>query len=681
MTPDPSPPGSDVRPSVIICAYTEDRWDDLCAAVGSVRNQSVPAHELIVVIDHNDSLLTRARAAFADAQVLANRHEQGLSGARNTGVEIATGDVVVFLDDDARADRDWLARLLPWFDDPNVGGVGGLIEPAWDEGRPRAFPGEFNWVIGCSYTGLPEQAGPVRTMLGANMSFRRAPVIDASGFVSGIGRIGTNPLGCEETELCIRMSQRDPRMTFIFEPAARVQHRVPRARTSWRYFVRRCCAEGRSKAQVDARVGRRALETERVHAAKVLPRGVLRELGAALRGDIAGLWRAAAIVVGLAITALGYAAGKGTERAQAKQAKPTSPTRSEEHVRYDVHGIVGISVEADAPTAPLLAEMLEAFATDSDGPADLRVTGVERPLPRAAAAEHAFRYTEDALQLPHAQVRFTDDGTDVAGRGELLTTVIPLLDHLLVARGAAMIHAATLAYNGEGIAIGAWGGSGKTSTVAKFTARDGGAFMGDDWAMVSAAGDLLGYAKPMFMKAHHRALYPDLFSRKRKPLVPARILPMVNKVATAVHPVITKRPRLARITRRWSPEHWVVSPTTVFPADKIARRAPLRLGLFLDRYEGDEVTVEERTPAWLASRLVANFHAELPRQSQELLVAMASANLLSLEGFFGDKAAVIEKSLSGIPCYVLRVPIAWGADQASDAIVAQVVQLAGGSAG
>jgi len=106
---------------------------------------------VIVVVDDNPALLRRAGAHFHDATVLANRYRPGLSGARNTGAHAATGDVVVFLDDDARARSGWLARLLDGYRDPHVVGVGGRAEPMWQHGRPRWWPAEFDWVVGCSY--------------------------------------------------------------------------------------------------------------------------------------------------------------------------------------------------------------------------------------------------------------------------------------------------------------------------------------------------------------------------------------------------------------------------------------------------------------------------------------------------------------------------------------------------
>jgi GT2 family glycosyltransferase len=301
-----------LQASVLVCAYTLDRWDDLVDAVSSARHQSRPPREVIVVIDHNDELLERARTVFREATVVANRHEQGLSGARNTGVEEATADVVAFLDDDAVAEHDWLEKLLaPYEADPAVLGVGGWIEAWWPaEARPRMLPPEFDWVVGCSYRGLPESTSPVRNMIGANMSMRRSVLAEVGGFTCDLGRIGTVPLGCEETELCIRARQKRPDGTILLEPAARVRHRVAAVRTGWRYFRARCWAEGLSKAVVARMAGAGdGLASERAHAAKVLPLGVMRGLGEALRGDLAGLLRATAIVAGFLVTAAGYAVG------------------------------------------------------------------------------------------------------------------------------------------------------------------------------------------------------------------------------------------------------------------------------------------------------------------------------------------------------------------------------------
>ncbi|MGD9526703.1 MAG: glycosyltransferase family 2 protein, partial [Pseudonocardia sp.] len=59
--------------SVVICAYTERRWDDVLAAIESVRIQRLPAHEIILVVDHNPTLFARLRAELPDVLVVENR--------------------------------------------------------------------------------------------------------------------------------------------------------------------------------------------------------------------------------------------------------------------------------------------------------------------------------------------------------------------------------------------------------------------------------------------------------------------------------------------------------------------------------------------------------------------------------------------------------------------------------
>ena len=307
----PSTPSQQpVSVSVIICAYTEKRWDDLLQAVESFKRQTVRQDELIVVIDHNDGLYERASQRIDGIVLLANRNEKGLSGARNTGIAKASGDIIAFMDEDAVADEKWIERIMAHFADPSVAGVGGAIIPLWLQGKPAWFPDEFNWVAGCTYKGMPTQPTPVRNLIGCNMAYRRSAFEQAGVFRKEIGRVDTIPMGCEETELCIRIHQVTPQSQLIYDPAIIVHHRVPTTRSNWGYFRSRCFAEGFSKALISQFVGvNDGLSSERSYATKTLPLGVLRGLGDLLQGDLSGVSRAFCIVAGLFITATGYANG------------------------------------------------------------------------------------------------------------------------------------------------------------------------------------------------------------------------------------------------------------------------------------------------------------------------------------------------------------------------------------
>jgi glycosyltransferase involved in cell wall biosynthesis/GT2 family glycosyltransferase len=303
--------------TIIICAYTIERWSDLCAAVESARTQTYAPLETIVVIDHNPELFGRAQAHLGrhpGVRVVESTGPKGLSGARNTGLAEAKGEIVAFLDDDAVADRTWLGRLVAPYADDRVVAVGGRIVPSWEEARPRWFPEEFDWVIGCSYRGMPQARSAVRNVIGANMSFRRQALLDAGGFACELGRTADAPLGDEETEACIRVRQMRPSDVVLYEPSAVVAHRVPQSRGTWRYFRSRCYGEGLSKATLASRVGGKdGLSTERRYVLATLPAGVLGALTAGLLGPGPGsAGRAAAIAVGLAATAAGYAAAHGS---------------------------------------------------------------------------------------------------------------------------------------------------------------------------------------------------------------------------------------------------------------------------------------------------------------------------------------------------------------------------------
>jgi glucosyl-dolichyl phosphate glucuronosyltransferase len=309
--------------SVVICAYTEDRWDQIRAAVDSVRRQSLPSAETILVVDHNPALYNRAAAAMPDVTVVENGSAQGLSGARNTGAARAKGEILAFLDDDATAHEDWLKFLADTYENPSVLGVGGLTVPQWQTARPTWMPAEFYWVVGCNYTGMPASGAPVRNLLGANMSFRRqAFELVSSGFATGVGRTATGrPLGCEETEFCIKLGQLSPESILVMDHRAMVSHFVSDSRCSFSYFLSRCFAEGISKAQVTAHVGRRdGLSAESSYATKTLPLGVVKGIADVFCGDIGGIGRAGAIITGLSVTTAGYLRGKLDRSTRARAA-------------------------------------------------------------------------------------------------------------------------------------------------------------------------------------------------------------------------------------------------------------------------------------------------------------------------------------------------------------------------
>lgn len=347
-------------------------------------------------------------------------------------------------------------------------------------------------------------------------------------------------------------------------------------------------------------------------------------------------------------------------------------------LEFNFHNYATVSVDRQAPTAALLKDMFEPFLTpQAPEHHDLTITGRIVPISGVSYGETEYEYTDQSLFLNESGVQILrdEDGWHLNGTRELLVSAVPLLDQILTTRGVAMIHAATFAYNGRGICMPAWGGTGKTSTIAKLLKRDGFSFMGDDWAFLTDDGRLLGYAKPMFIKPHHRPIYPHLFQKRRKPLVPTRLTRPLGRLTTLVHPFVTKYPRFARVTRKFSPEHMMVTPREAFPSATITTEAPLDLAVFVERFSGDRAILTEKSTEWMVSRMIGNFHAEVSHPSQEVITALGATGLAPIERAFADKAAVLASALANKPAYLLRVPQAFPPDQASDVIVGHLQQL------
>jgi glycosyltransferase involved in cell wall biosynthesis len=320
--------------SVIICAYTEKRWDDLLKAVQSVRQQTVQPREIIIVIDYNAVLLKRVQEHLIDVIAIENKQAKGASGSRNSGVAIAHGTVVAFLDDDAIAEPNWIEQLLVPYDDPHIAGVGGKIDPIWMGERPSWFPEEFRWIVGCTFRGMPIANAFVRNLIAANMSMRRDIFAAIGGFRESSGwnqenrennrecrdktkeRFSFSRVlhyeGGEEAELCIRIAQQyQSHLKFYYAPLALVRHHVPEQRTRWRYFLWRCYYEGIGKAFLAFLHGTKdGLAAERAYTFNALPQGVLKGLiEGLLHRDLSRFTQAGSIIAGLSATTAGYLVG------------------------------------------------------------------------------------------------------------------------------------------------------------------------------------------------------------------------------------------------------------------------------------------------------------------------------------------------------------------------------------
>jgi GT2 family glycosyltransferase len=303
-----------VKPSgpttaVVVCTSSRERVALLRACVAALLAGERKPDELIVVVD-NDPPLGLELAGLLPPQVrLLQTSRQGLSGARNVGVAAAGSDVVAFVDDDATADVRWLSTIADAFGDPDTLAVGGPVVPFWG-GERRWLCDALLWVVGCTYSGHREDAGPIRNPIGCNMAFRRRELIAVGSFAAGFGKRGSALETCDETELGLRLERVHGPDRIRFVPDARVHHFVPQTRVSWRHLVRRSLAEGLAKGRLRRIYRRPAVGPERTYTRVLITATVPRLLlDGVRRGDRQSALGALAILASLLVAAAGFVAG------------------------------------------------------------------------------------------------------------------------------------------------------------------------------------------------------------------------------------------------------------------------------------------------------------------------------------------------------------------------------------
>jgi len=310
LTTDPGLRPASITPtaasdvSVVVATHLIERYDQLLAALDSLQAQTARPREVIVVVDGCAEVGRRLEQRAGPEQVLVLATNRGLSAVRNAGVARARGRWVAFLDDDAIAEPDWLARLLEACTQAASAGAGGASRPDFAVGPPpRWFPEELYWTVGCSYRGLPERTSRVRNVFGGCALLRRDLFELTGGFDESLGHRGADATGGEEADFCLRASAADPSVTFVHVPEAVIVHRVPAERARPRYVWRRCHGDGLAKARIACTGRRLASEQQFVLA---VPAGVWRHLR---EGRPAA---AVVLVVGVAAAAVGYLRGRLT---------------------------------------------------------------------------------------------------------------------------------------------------------------------------------------------------------------------------------------------------------------------------------------------------------------------------------------------------------------------------------
>jgi len=254
-----------VKVSVVLCTYALDMHEHFREAADSILAQTYDDVELVVIVDGTPEVYERVVEEYGDREgvvIECNDENVGLLQSRNRGAEIASGDVVAFIDDDAIADEAWIERLVRAYEEEDAIAAGGKMTPEWVAGKPSFLPEEFYWLIGVTHRGFADGPGEVRNTFGSNISFRADVFAELGGFDVDIGgRKGDKNLQGGETELCARMREEYGQGVW-YDPEAEVAHKVFEYRTEFWWLVDRAFWQGYSKRAMESMVENEGGEEE-----------------------------------------------------------------------------------------------------------------------------------------------------------------------------------------------------------------------------------------------------------------------------------------------------------------------------------------------------------------------------------------------------------------------------------
>ena len=243
-----------MKVSVVLCIYTLEEYEDFREAANSILAQTHDDVELVVVVDGYEDVQNAVTDDYGDhfdVQIHCNDENEGLLVSRNRGAEYATGDVVAFIDADAVAAPDWVAKLVESYETHDAIAAGGKMTPRWVAGKPTFLPAEFYWLVGATHRGFADGEGEVRNTFGSNISFRTEVFAELGGFDPEVGgRKGNANLQGGETELCARMRQEYGKGVW-YNPDAVVEHKVFDYRTDPLWLADRAFWQGYSKRAME----------------------------------------------------------------------------------------------------------------------------------------------------------------------------------------------------------------------------------------------------------------------------------------------------------------------------------------------------------------------------------------------------------------------------------------------
>jgi glycosyltransferase involved in cell wall biosynthesis len=276
--------------SIIICSY--NRRDYIIEAIDSLYRQTLARDRYeVIVVDNNSKDDTEALCreyirTHPDGRITyLSETRQGASYARNTGAEKARGEFLVFMDDDAVAEREFMECITRFYEQhPGVSGLGGRIIPRYIPAEPRWMSHFVSSLVGhFNYSPVAVEFEPQRYPLESNMAVRRSDFFAVGGFNTSIpGVVGTLRIGGEGKEFFFKLKALDKKVWY--DPSIRVEHIVETQKLTSEYMYRVASGIGRGERVRMLAKGKRAYYKKIAEYIYKLGGSVVLAAGYALKG-------------------------------------------------------------------------------------------------------------------------------------------------------------------------------------------------------------------------------------------------------------------------------------------------------------------------------------------------------------------------------------------------------------
>ncbi|BCS31610.1 hypothetical protein TBR22_A08120 [Luteitalea sp. TBR-22] len=193
--------------SASIIVATRNRAVHLARLLPSLTHLTYPRFEVIVVAGPSTDDTPELVRAWADRVKVVHSPVANMCASRNLGLAQASGDVVVFIDDDAiPATTEWLDHLVaPFARNARVAAAGGPVllqdGDVWQFRNGCVSEWGEHVFVAAPTDPLPTSARWFRRAMGTNMAFRRAPLSAIGGFDARITYYG------DECDVCVRLAR------------------------------------------------------------------------------------------------------------------------------------------------------------------------------------------------------------------------------------------------------------------------------------------------------------------------------------------------------------------------------------------------------------------------------------------------------------------------------------------